>query len=136
MSVRVFRMARWYTIVAAVSCALICAASGYYVAFGSNVLYRAGGIAGMVFGVAAFLDVLVSRIVLDEDAVRIISLVRTQSHARSDFESAKVDGGSVCLLRRDGGWLILPATGHNALGVRNTVHAWIKKQRDQETHVS
>ena len=136
MSVRVFRMARWYKIVAAISCLLICAASGYYVAVGSNIFYRAGGIAGIVFGIAAFLDVLVSRIVLEDNAIRIISLVRTQSHERGDFESAKVDGGAVCLKRRDGGWLILPGTGHNALGVRNTVDAWIKNKRGQETNVS
>ncbi len=69
---------------------------------------------------------MVSRIVLDEHEIRVISLVRTRRYPRADFESAKVDGGAVCLKRRDGGWLVLPDTGRNALAVRNTIHAWIK----------
>jgi hypothetical protein len=31
------------------------------------------------------------------------------------------------LKRREGGWLILPGTGHNALSIRNTIHTWIKR---------
>ena len=125
---RVFRMARWVQVLAATSCLLICGAGGYFAAFAESPWYRAGGVAAVVFGVAAFLDVLVSRIVLEAERLRIISLLRTRSYQRSEFESAKVDGGAVCVKKRDGGWVILPSTGHNALSVRNTVDAWIKSK--------
>ncbi|HEX4913193.1 MAG TPA: hypothetical protein VFV51_04505, partial [Vicinamibacterales bacterium] len=69
-------------------------------------------------------------IVLTGHDIQVISLVRKRVYPRAEFESAKVDGGAVCLKRRDGGWLILPGTGVNALSVRNTIDAWIKKGRD------
>lgn len=128
MSRRVFRAAGWYTILAAISCILIVAAGAYFAGPAHPVLYRIGGVGAIAFGLLAFIDVLVSRIVLDDDAIRIISLVRRRAHARNDFESAKVDGGAVCLKKRDGSWLILPSTGHNALSVRNTIDAWIKSK--------
>ena len=104
----------------------MCAAGLYPFFAGGTPLYRAVGALLAVFGVAGFIDVLVSRIVLDEHEIRVISLVRTRRYPRGDFESAKVDGGAVCLKRRDGGWLVLPDTGRNTLAVRNTIHAWIK----------
>ena len=75
-------------------------------------------------GAAGFIDVMVSRIVLDERDSRDQPGARPPV-SRGDFESAKVDGGAVCLKRRDGGWLV-PDTGRNTLAVRNTIHAWIK----------
>lgn len=123
---RVFRTARWYRILSAIALVLTCAAGLYPFFAGQTPLYRAVGVFLLVFGVAGFIDVMVSRIVLDEREIRVISLVRTRTYARGDFESAKVDGGAVVLKRRDGGWLALPDTGRNALSVRNTVHAWIK----------
>ena len=122
-------MATWYRVVSAFAMLAFCGAGAFYLRSESQ-WWRIAGVAFIAFGIAAFLDVLVSRIVLEEDAIHIISLVRKRSYARSDFDSAKVDGGSVCLKRNDGGWLILPGTGNNSLGVRNTVHAWIKKGRE------
>ena len=46
-----------------------------------------------------FLDVLVSRIVLERDAP-VIAWCESDLSA-SDLESAKVDGGAVCLKRRE-----------------------------------
>ena len=123
---RVFRTARWYRIGSAIAMVLMCAAGLYPLIAGESQLYRAVGVFFLVFGVAGFIDVMVSRIVLDEGEIRVISLVRTRKYRRGDFESAKVDGGAVCLKRRDGGWLVLPDTGRNSLAVRNTIHAWIK----------
>ena len=125
---RVFRMAGWFKIVSAIATLLFLAAGGYYLLRGPSTLYRAGGAVLALFGVAGFFDTLISRIVLDDDEIRLISLVRTRRYPRSDFESAKVDGGAVVLKRRGGGWLVLPATGQNSMSVRNTVHAWIKRQ--------
>ena len=105
---------------------LMCAAGSYPLVVESDRLYRAGGVMLALFGVAGFVDTLVSRIILEEDRLRIISLVRRRNYSRSEFESAKVDGGAVALKKRSGGWLLLPDTGGNALSVRNTMHAWIK----------
>ena len=62
---RVFRTATWYRILSA--CATL---------------------ALVAFGVAGFIDVLVSRIVLERDSIRVISIVRQRTYRRSDFESA------------------------------------------------
>jgi len=127
---RVLRTARWYRVLSALAMLALGGAGTFYIINGRALWQQIGGAALAAFGVAGFLDVLVSRIVLDRDRISVISLVRTRAYPRSDFESAKVDGGAVCLKRRDGGWLVLPDTGANALSVRNTIHAWIKKGRD------
>ena len=103
-------------------------AGTFYVMNGTALWQRIGGAALIAFGVGGFLDVLVSRIVLDEHAIHVISLFRKRSYARSDCESAKVDGGAVCLKLADGGWVVLPSTGTNALSMRNTIDAWLKRK--------
>ena len=123
---RVFRTATWYRVLSVLAMLALGAAGAFYIVNGAAAWQRIGGWALVAFGVAGFLDVLISRIILDRDSIRVISLVRTRAYPRSDFESAKVDGGAVCLKKRDGGWLILPGTGDNALSVRNVVDAWIK----------
>jgi hypothetical protein len=125
---RVFRTAKWLRILSAIAMLLFGAAGTFYIMSGTALWQRAGGAAFVVFGIAGFIDILVSRIVLDRDSLSVISLVRKRVYPRSDFESAKVDGGAVCLKRRDGGWLVLPDTGAKPLSVRNTIDAWIKKQ--------
>ena len=124
-------MATWYRVFSAFAAIPICGCGIYYLMNGAALWQRAGGAALVAFGLAGFLDVLVSRIVLTAEEIQVISLVRTRTYPRAALESAKVDGGAVCLKKRDGGWLILPGTGHNALGVRNTIHAWIKKGRTE-----
>jgi hypothetical protein len=123
---RVFGTALWYRILSAIAMLLFGAAGAFYIMNGTALWQRAGGAGFVVFGIAGFIDILVSRIVVDRDSISVISLVRKRVYPRSDFESAKVDGGAVCVKRRDGGWLVLPSTGTNALSMRNTIHAWIK----------
>ena len=127
---RVLRTATWYRVFSAVAALAISGAGMFYLMNGAALWQRAGGAALIAFGLGGLLDVFVSRIVLTAEDIQVISLVRKRSYPRSDFESAKVDGGAVCLKKRDGGWLILPGTGANSLSVRNTIHAWIKKGRD------
>jgi hypothetical protein len=127
---RVFRTATWYRVLSAFATIAICGAGVFYVMNGAATWQRAGGAALIAFGLAGFLDVLISRVVLTADDIQVISLVRKRTYARSDLESAKVDGGAVCLKKRDGGWLVLPDTAGNALSVRNAIDAWIKKGRD------
>jgi hypothetical protein len=128
---RVFRTATWYRILSVFATLALGSAGTFYIINGRELWQRIGGAALAAFGAVGLLDVLVSRIVLDRENIQVISLVRKRSHPRSDFESAKVDGGAVCLKKRDGGWLILPGTGQNALSVRNTIHAWIKSGTSQ-----
>ena len=129
-------MAGWFKIVSAIAAILMTMAGGYYMIFDRAWYHHIVGAAVMLFGISGFVDTMVSRIIVDDDSIQIVSLVRRRMYARSEFESAKVDGGHVCLKRRNGGWLILPGTGSNALSMRNTIDAWIKKQRGQETNVS
>jgi hypothetical protein len=132
MAARILRTSRWYRITATIAAVLIAIAGGFYAAAGDTLLLKGAGVAGILFAVAAFADALVSRIVLDDDALHIISLVHHHTHPRNEFVSAKVDGGQVALKKRDGEWVVLPGTGANALAVRNTVHAWITRGAKQK----
>jgi hypothetical protein len=123
---RVFRTATWYRVFSAIAMVAMVAAGAFYITNGTALWQRGGGVLLALFGIAGFIDILVSRIVLTHDEIQVISLVRKRTCPRSDLESAKVDGGAVCLKKRDGGWLVLPDTGANALSVRNTIQAWIK----------
>ena len=127
-SVRVFRMAKWYRILSVFAMLAIGGAGTFYLRGDGEWWQRLGGAALIAFGVAGFLDVQVSRIILGDDTIQLISLIRKRTFPRADLESAKVEGGAVWLQKRAGGWLKLPDTGANALSVRNSVDAWIKKQ--------
>ena len=127
---RVFRISGPYKVISVISTILVTTAGAYFVVFGAHLLYRFSGVALIGFGIGGLIDTFVSRIILEEDSLRVVSLVRRRTYPRSDFESAKVDGGHVVLMRKDGHWLGLPGTGANSLSVRNTIHAWIKKGRD------
>lgn len=122
---RVFRMAGWMKFTAAVACVFLVIAGVFPLVMVSTLTYKAVGVLLIAIGIGGVLDTLVSRIVLDAEEIHLISLVRHRRYPRADFESAKVDGGAVCLKRRGGGWVVLPGTGHKALALRNTVHAWI-----------
>lgn len=130
MSARVIRTAGGFKILSAIAALVMCAAGGYFIVAGSSTRLFAVGVALVVLGIGGFVDTLISRIILDDDTLRIVSIARRQTHARGDFESAKVDGGQVVLMRRDGGWLKLPDTGANALSVRNSIDAWLKKNTE------
>lgn len=132
MAARILPTSRWYRITATVAAVLIAMAGGYYVAAGHTLLLKGAGVAGILFAVAAFADAFVSRIVLDDEALHIISLVHRRTFPRGEFVSAKVDGGQVALRKRDGGWVLLPGTGANALAIRNTVQAWITGSMKQK----
>jgi hypothetical protein len=124
-------MARWYIITSSVATVLLVSAGVYATLWAPALWHRFAGALLALFGAAAFADTLTSRIILDADEIRITSLARTRRYPRTDFESAKADAGTVALKRTAGGWVVLPATGHNALSVRNTVDAWIQRGRER-----
>jgi hypothetical protein len=98
----------------------------YFYFHGDSYLMHISGAAIAAFAIAALLDAAASKIVLDPETLLVISLFRRRAFARTDFISAKVDGGVVVLKRKDGAWVILPGTGHDALAIRNRIDAWIK----------
>jgi hypothetical protein len=123
---RVFRMAGWFKAASAIAALLMSGAGASFLFGGTRPQHAFYGVALIGFGLGGFIDVLVSRIILDGGTLRVVSLVRRRTYRREEFDSAKVDGGAVVLKRVDGSWLKLPGTGANALSVRNTIHAWIK----------
>ena len=129
----VFRMAPWVIGLILVSAVAFLWFAWYLFFYGDSYLLRYVSAAVAAFALAATLDALASRIVLEPETLLVISLFRRRAFARSDFEGAKVDGGAVVLKRRDGAWLVLPNTGNNAVAMRNTIHAWIKRDTRGQT---
>jgi hypothetical protein len=123
-------MASWTLVAGGSAAALFLAAATLMFRSVTTLPLRLGALALGLFGVLGFLDLLVSRIVLGPQDLALISVLRRRRFPRTAFASAKVAGGQVCLERHEGGWLVLPSTGHNALGVRNTVHAWLRATPD------
>lgn len=120
-------MAPWVLTAIGGAAVAFLAMSSYFYFYGDSYLLRYAGMAMAAFAIAAAADAFASRIVLDGDTMHVNSLMRRRSFPRSDFVSAHVNGGAVVLKRKAGGWLILPGTGRDALSLRNTIDAWIKR---------
>ncbi len=120
-------MARWVVVLIALGAAL---SLGFVIVllpqqgWSITVLVLSGLAAMFLLGLT---DGLVSRIVLGPNAIHVVSLRGRRSYDRAEIASTKIDGGSVFLELRGGGWAKLPDTGRNALGVLNTVRAWLKR---------
>jgi len=121
------RMAPWVLGAIVLAAASFVGMSSYFYFYGDSYVLRYVGMAVAAFALAATADALFSRIVLDDDTLHVNSLMRHRSFPRVDFLYAKVEGGVVALRRKDGGWLLLPGTGHDVLLIRNKVDAWIKR---------
>ena len=126
MATRVLRTALWYRITAGVSSSLIAVAGLYYARWGDTLLLQGVGAAGILFAGAVFADVFISRIVIDDDALHVISLLHKRTYARAEFESVRLDGGQAALKRRDGGWVVLPGAGSTAIALHNALSLWLK----------
>ncbi len=120
-------MAPWVIGAIGVAALSLLGMSSYFYFYGDSYLLRYVGMAVAAFAIAAAIDAVASRIVLDGDTMHVNSLMRRRTFPRSEFVSAQVDGGVVVLKRKEGGWVILPGTGQNALSVRNTIHSWITR---------
>jgi len=79
-----------------------------------------------LFFTAGIIDLAISRIVLEKDAMRITELHRRVTVPKRDIASSKVDGGIVVLQMQDGSWFKVPSTGRNTLAMNNSIRAWIK----------
>lgn len=121
------RMAPWVIAAIALAALSFLGMSSYFFFYGDSYLLRYAGMVVTAFALAATADAIASRIVLDGETLHVISLMRRRSFPRSEFTYAKVEGGAVVLKRKEGGWVILPGTGQDALSVSNTIHAWITR---------
>jgi hypothetical protein len=121
-----FRPAVWLYPILAVG-ELIClgAAVGAYLS-GSAPWEIAVAVLLSLFFSAGIIDLAVSRIVLEKDAMRITELRRRVAVPKRDIVSAKVDGGLVVLQLQDGSWFKVPSTGRNVLAMNNSIRAWLK----------
>ena len=79
-----------------------------------------------LFFTAGIIDLAISRIVLEKDAMRITELHRRVTVPKRDIASSKVDGGIVVLQMQDGSWFKVPSTGRNTLAMTNSIRAWLK----------
>lgn len=129
----VFRMAPWVIALILASALSLVWFAWYLFIYGDSFFLRVTSSAMAAFALAATLDALFSRLVLEPETLLVFSLFRRRAFARSDFEGAKVDGGVVVLKRKDGAWLVLPNTGGNALAMRNSIDAWIKRDTRGQT---
>ncbi|MFA5907598.1 MAG: hypothetical protein WC815_02370 [Vicinamibacterales bacterium] len=129
----VFRMAPWVIALILASALSLVWFAWYLFIYGDSFFLRVTSSAMAAFALAATLDALFSRLVLEPETLLVISLFRRRAFARSDFEGAKVDGGVVVLKRKDGAWLVLPNTGGKALAMRNSIDAWIKRDTRGQT---
>lgn len=120
-------MAPWVIGAILIAAAFFLGLAAYFFFFGDSYLLRVAGAAVAAFAIAAALDAVAAKIVLESETLLVVSLFRRRSFPRSEFESAKVDGGVVVLKRKDGAWVVLPGTGQNALAVKNALHAWIRR---------
>lgn len=121
------RMAPWVLAAICMAALAFLGMSAYFYFYGTSYVARYIGMAVAAFALAAAADAIASRIVLDDDTMHVISLMRRRSFPRSEFAYAKVERGAVALKRKDGGWVILPGTGRDPLALQNTIHAWITR---------
>ena len=121
-----FRSAAWlYPFLAAGELTCLGGAIGAYLS-GRPPWQVAVATALSLFFTAAIIDLAISRIVLEKDAMRITELHRRVAVPKRDIVSAKVDGGVVFLQMQDGSWLKVPSTGRNVLAMCNSIRAWLK----------
>ena len=121
-----FRAAGWlYGILAAGDLICTAAAVGAWVS-GRAPWEIAVAILLSLFFTVGIVDLAISQIVLEKDAMRIIELHRRVSVPKRDIVSSKVDGGMVVLQMQDGSWFKVPSTGKNVLAMNNSIRAWIK----------
>ena len=86
----------------------------------------------VVFGALWLADVFLSRIILQSDGVRIVSIsdFQRQTVPRAEIDSVTWERRGAALKLRDGKWVRLPNVGQNPQGLANTIRAWLKKMED------
>jgi hypothetical protein len=74
------------------------------------------------------LDVLISRIIINEESLEVVSNFRRRQYPRAAFSSVTwAKGCSVKLILRNGGHVQIPYTVDGGLPMANTLRAWLKR---------
>jgi hypothetical protein len=128
-AVKIFRPSRAIIIMTGISMLLfMSAAIGMYITGGLTLLGVAG-IALAIFAVIAFIDTLLSRVIIFPEELEIYSNFRRRNYPRSAFISAAwAKGCPVSLQFGEGGWLRLPPVGSTSQGMVNTLRAWLNSK--------
>jgi hypothetical protein len=90
------------------------------------------GVAGLAgFGLLALIgvvDAAVSRISLESDALRVISLFSQKRYERRDIERVTWEGGvGTALQLTNGNRVKLPSLGRNSQSTTNTIRIWLTR---------
>jgi len=122
---KVIRAARWYKITVLVTTALF-----FGVTFA--LLYTQGlswiapiFLSFPVIGILAVYEVISSRVVLDDNSIEVVSLLKRRSFQRSQVAAVKSEGGRVFLEIEGGGRVMLPELGRRSISMSNTIRAWL-----------
>jgi hypothetical protein len=82
----------------------------------------------ILLGALGLADLLLSRITLGGDYLRIVSGFRSKRILRADIDRVTWAAGcGASLILRDGKGVRLPSVGRNAQGLANTIRAWLKR---------
>lgn len=82
----------------------------------------------IVLGALGLADLLVTRIALGSDNLRIVSGFRSQTIPRAEIDKVTWAAGcGASLILRGGKGVPLPSVGRNAQGLTNTIRAWLKR---------
>ena len=130
MAVRSLRPRPWFLILTIASALLFGAGLAFTYAQ-SGWSWLSLGFAGLfVFGCAAVLEVVTTRVVLHDDALECGAIWSRRRYPVVDIASVTWERGSgVALKLTDGRWAKLPELGYNSQGLTNTVRAWLKRSR-------
>ena len=76
----------------------------------------------------AVVDMGVSRLSLEADALRVVSLFSRKQYERHNIERVTWEGGAgVAIQLKDGTWVKLPDLARNSQSTTNTIRAWLKR---------
>jgi hypothetical protein len=81
-----------------------------------------------LLAIVGVVDAAVSRIALEADALRVVSLFSQKRYERRKIERVTWEKGSGSALQlTDGSWVKLPDLGRNSQSTSNTIRAWLKR---------
>jgi hypothetical protein len=82
----------------------------------------------IVLGGLGLADMLLTRIALGRDKLRIVFGFRSQTIPRAEIDSVTWAAGcGASVILRGGKGVPLPSVGRNAQGLTNTIRAWLKR---------
>ena len=123
---KVIRAARWYKITVLLATALFFGVT-FALLYTQGLSWTASiSLPFPVIGMLAVYEVFSSRVVLGDNSIDVVGLLKRRSFERSRVAAVKSEGGRVFLEIEGGGRAVLPELGRNSLSTSNTVRAWLR----------